>query len=264
MTEQLLDTIQGIINYELPKNKQGQATVYDKPILGWFFGDSDITGAKNPSIVFQATTPTSKNVGFGTKMIEHKVNIKFNMASADVESSERNILEFCRLIYEALLPHTYMWVMQPCPICLKKIFTPEHYTIAHGALLAPYVASTTSDFNTLWANTHPNTIPAPSLAASGLAADAYLRMLDDVKNNVSVAGLTAQAQANILTNITAKRREVRMVFDVMLSDIKESDGGVGKENMHAGEFTLSAKELIRQFSYGPDNVPTGAYALNTK
>jgi hypothetical protein len=43
------------------------------------------------------------------------------------------------------------------------------------------------------------------------------------------------------------------------TDTKPSDDGRGQALLKNGQITLSAKELVKQTIYGPDNVPTTAF-----
>ncbi len=99
----------------------------------------------------------------------------------------------------------------------------------------------------------------PTLNDGGVAAAAFLKLYEDVRNNVTVAGLSTEIKNRILLYQANKVRPVRLLYNVNLGDIKPSDGGMETQLLHGAEFSLVAKELIQQEYYGPNNVPTDAW-----
>ena len=97
------------------------------------------------------------------------------------------------------------------------------------------------------------------MPASGLATEAFYRVYEAVGAGISVTYLPSTARTNIL----AMRRDfvdpIRLIYDVTCSDTKPSDDGRGQQLLKNGQITLSAKELVKQTIYGPDNVPTTAF-----
>jgi hypothetical protein len=93
-----------------------------------------------------------------------------------------------------------------------------------------------------------------------------LRVLDGV-----IPGGTRLASGNAVTNLSTKAKNnilrmqadsvepIRMLYDVLCNDIKSSDDATGKQLFRSGSITITAKELVRQIYFGPDNVPTTAY-----
>ena len=257
-----METIRAIIINDLPKDTNGNPRVFQQTIQRFYFGDTDISGAESPSVIMIASPTETKDLAFGTKELTHKIKMSCYNMNSDVEVSNRASLEMGRLIYEALLPHRLMWVMAPCPICQFKILTPAHFVLVHSSLLATYLTAAQTSFNNTWAETHLSGDTAPTLPNSGLGADAYLAMCADVNNNVTVAGLSDSAKNQIKKNFEKLRRPIHLMYDVALSDVQPEP--LGKELLHTATFTLTAKELIRQPAYGPDNVPTGTFALQPR
>jgi len=50
-----------------------------------------------------------------------------------------------------------------------------------------------------------------------------------------------------------------MLYDCVVSDNKPSDDGRGQALLKTGQITFTAKEVVKQTIYGPDNVPSTAY-----
>ena len=243
--------------YEFPNNTDGKPVVINDVVAGFQVGDTDISAAKAPTLIFQPINTSSADKLNGSKELTHKIKISCWYMSSNTAQTQRRLLEMTRLVYEAMLNHRLVWVTFPCPICKSSIFTPQHYTIAHSAIMAPYVTDSNAHWSSIWAETKSGS--APSRSADAVAADAFLRLVTDVQNNVSVSGLSNEAKDNILYNISVDRRVIRFMYEVTLADLTIDE--MAKENLRGAHFTLTAKELIRQSTYGPQNVPTGSYTL---
>lgn len=137
--------------------------------------------------------------------------------------------------------------------------SPLHFTTAHNILFDPYVTTVETALTNTWLETHPSTDPVPPFVDSGIAKAAYDLLDNDVRNLVNVPNLANDAKNRILYYQSDKRRAVRLLYNVDITDIKPSDDGMGKQILHASEFSLTFEELVKQTSYGPDNVPTDAW-----
>jgi hypothetical protein len=71
--------------------------------------------------------------------------------------------------------------------------------------------------------------------------------------------LTATARKNILQMRNDYVDPIRILYDVTCNDIKPSDDGRSQALLKNGTITVTAKELVKQTIYGPDNVPTTAF-----
>lgn len=257
MVEKICDTIRGILYSKLPKNAKNEVVVYDRPIKNWLIGDRDIVPS-DTAVMLSGTTVNIKDVAFGIRELEYRITLTVFASADDQETSARFSMEMARIIHAALFPHVRMWVMELCPLCGKFPLTPEHYTLDHGTLLAPYIAAAETAFEDLWEETHDASVAAPEPPDSGVAVDAFLRLYEDVRNSVVVPGLSARA----LSNIQGMQRDltdpIRLLYGVQTSDLKPSDDGKGQQLLHTAQFTISAKELMKYPSFGPDNVPTTA------
>ena len=258
MVERIYDTLKGILYNDMPKNAKDQVVVYDRPILGWYFGDRDVKPS-NLSIIFYGTSIPIKDVSLGLQEYEHKITIGIDAGADNVELSEGLVLEASRLVLSVLRRHRRMWVLEPCPICSKFMLSPQHYTIDHNNIFSYYSNLSQTNFDNLWSQTHDSSVTSPGLPASGLATEAFYRVYDAVGAGISVTYLPSSARTNIL----AMRRDfvdpIRLIYDVTCSDTKPSDDGRGQQLLKNGQITLSAKELVKQTIYGPDNVPTTAF-----
>jgi len=258
MLEQIYETLRGIIWHEFPKNGSGKPIVYDKVIEGWYIGDRTLI-SDTPAIVVHGSTAKPEDVASNLVLYTHTITVGLWTTNDNKEITERNILEMTRSLQKALLPHRRIWVLIKCPICNKKIFTPLHFTADHNNVFGAYATAVQTDLANTWLETHPSSDPLPSFIDSGIARAAYERVYEDVRNNIAVPNLSNSAKNTILAYQAKSRDPIRLLYDVRISDIKPSDDGVEKENLHGATFTITAKELVKQPAYGPDNVPTGSY-----
>jgi hypothetical protein len=258
MVERIYDTLKGILYNDLPKNAKDQVVVYDRPIIGWYFGDRDVKPS-SLSLIFYGTSIPLKDVSLGLQEYEHKITIGVDAGADNVEVSERLVLEATRLVLSVLRRHRRMWVLEPCPICGKFMLSPQHYAIDHTAIFSSYSAAAQASFDDQWAETHDASVVAPSLPASGLAAESFLRVYEAVGSGTTVTGLTANARKNILQMRNDYVDPIRILYDVTCNDIKPSDDGRSQALLKNGTITVTAKELVKQTIYGPDNVPTTAF-----
>lgn len=258
MLEQVYETVRGILFYELPKNGDGNTVVYDRVIKQFLFGDQEVI-AEQPAIVIKGSTSKPQKYAQNVYKLTHTLTIQTWSQNDTKEVAERVSQEMARTVFEAMLPHKRMWVLAKCPICNKKIMSPLHFTIDHSVLFAPYVATVETTLTNTWLETHPSTDPTPPFVDSGVARAAYDLLDEDVRNSVAVPNLTQQAEDRILYYQSDKRRAIRLLYNVDITDIKPSDDGMGKQILHASEFSLTFEELVKQTSYGPDNVPTDAW-----
>ena len=262
MLEQVYETIRGILFYELPKNGDGNTVVYDRVIKQYLFGDQEVIPSQ-PAIVIKGSTSKPQKYGQNLYKLTHTLTIQTWLQSDNKEVAERVSQEMAREVFESLLPHKRIWVLVKCPICQKKMMSPLHFTIAHPTLFAPYVATVTTNLTNMWLETHPATDTIPTFIDSGIARRAYELLEDDVRNNVSVPNLDSASKDRILYYLSDRRHVVRLISNVDSTDIKPSDDAMGKQILHAAEFSIIFEELVKLVSYGPDNVPTDSYSGNS-
>ena len=258
MLERVYDTLRGILFYELPKNAKGEAVIFDRPVSGFYIGETAVR-PNAISIVFKGASSPLKDISFGLQEFEHNLNIEVNVGSDNIETTERVTQEATRILLSILRKHRRIWVVDICPICEKFTLSPAHFTVDHNNILSTYVSTVTSEFNNLWAETHPANLAPPSLPDSGKSAEAFIRMYNDVGAGTSVANLSTKARNNILRMQADNVEPVRMLYDVLCNDNKSSDDATGKQLFRSGTITITAKELVRQIYFGPDDVPTTAY-----
>jgi len=258
MVERIYDTLKGILYNDLPKNAKDQVVVYDRPIIGWYFGDRDVKPS-SLSLIFYGTSIPLKDVSLGLQEYEHRITIGVDAGADNVELSERLVLEATRLVLSVLRRHRRMWVLEPCPICGKFMLSPQHYAIDHNAIFSSYSAAAQTNFDNQWAETHDGSVASPTLPASGLAAESFWREDEAFGSGTTVTGLTATARKNILQMRNDYVDPIRILYDVTCNDIKPSDDGRSQALLKNGTITVTAKELVKQTIYGPDNVPTTAF-----
>ena len=257
MLERVYDTLRGILFYELPKNAKGEAVIFDRPVTGFYVGEAGVR-PNAISIIFKGASSPLKDISFGLQEFEHNVGIEISVGADNIETTERVTQEATRIILSILRKHRRIWVVDICPICEKFTLSPAHFTIDHNNVLSPYTTTVTSEFNALWAETHPANLAPPTLPDSGKSAEAFIRMYNDVGAGTSVANLSSKARNNILRMNADSVEPIRMLYDVLCNDNKSSDDATGKQLFRSGNITITAKELVRQIYFGPDNVPTTA------
>lgn len=258
MVERIYDTLKGILYNDLPKNAKDQVVVYDRPIIGWYFGDRDVKPS-SLSLIFYGTSTPLKDVSLGLQEYEHKITIGVDAGADNIELSERLVLEATRLVLSVLRRHRRMWVLEPCPICGKFMLSPQHYAIDHNAIFSSYSATAQTNFDNQWAETHDASVSAPNLPSSGLAAESFLRVYEAVGAGTTVSGLNTTARKNIQQMRNDYVDPIRILYDITCSDVKPSDDGRSQALLKNGTITVTAKELVKQTIYGPDNVPTTAF-----
>lgn len=258
MLERVYDTIRGILYHELPKNAKDQIVIFDRPVTGFYIGEQAVK-PNGISFTFMGSSSPLKDIAFGLQEFEHSLTINITVGADNIETTERVTQEATRLVLSSLRKHRRMWVVETCPICNKFTLNPQHFTVDHNSILSSYVTTVTNEFNNLWSDTHDPTISAPTLPSSGLAAEAFIRMYNDVGAGTTVANLSTKARNNILRMQADNVEPVRMLYDVLCNDNKSSDDATGKQLFRSGNITITAKELVRQIYFGPDNVPTTAY-----
>ena len=258
MVERIYDTLKGILYNDLPKNAKDQVVVYDRPIIGWYFGDRDVKPS-SLSLIFYGTSTPLKDVSLGLQEYEHKITIGVDAGADNVELSERLVLEATRLVLSVLRRHRRMWVLEPCPICGKFMLSPQHYAIDHNAIFSSYSAAAQTNFDNQWAETHDASVSAPTLPSSGLAAESFLRVYEAVGAGTTVSGLNTTARKNIQQMRNDYVDPIRILYDITCSDVKPSDDGRSQALLKNGTMTVTAKELVKLTIYGPDNVPTTAF-----
>ena len=276
MISDIYTTLQGIIFNELPKNTQSQPIIFDKPIGGWYYGDRSVI-SETPGIVFQGVSSPPKDAAFGTKMIEHTITVSCWIRADSNALVEQQVIEFSRLIHEALLPHRKIWVLAKCPLCplsanktlTKWTLSPQHYIIGHSGVLGKfsdnysgystdtYVARAKSGMDVVWQQTH--TTGYSGHTNSGLSVAAFNLMYEDVRNSGTIQNLSTSQKNIIQSYQTNKIRPIRLLFDGVFSDVKPCQENNDKGLFRGGEFTFTAKELIKVSDFGPDNVPTNVW-----
>jgi hypothetical protein len=255
MLEKIYDTIKGILYYRMPKNAEGNVVIYDHVVRGWYFGDRDVKPS-NLSIIVYGSSANVGDSAFGMQEVEHRLTIGVDAGADNTEISERLVQELARVVHAVLKDYRTLWVMELCPFCNKWSMTPEHFTDQHATVMAPFVTQAETAFDTRWAETHSSAAPAPP--DSGIAADAFLRLYEAVRNNTVVANLTDDAKTNIKQMQKDLISPIRVLYGVKLSDVKPSDDGRGQQLLKQGQFTLTARELVPIVNQGPDGVPLEA------
>lgn len=257
MLERVYDTLIAILYYELPKDNYGKVVVYDRPITAWYIGERDIKN-NNLSVTLKGSSSQIKDIGLGLQEFTHSVSFEINAGADNITITERLVQETNRMILAALRKHRRIWVVEYCPICSKFTLSPEHFIEDHNSILDPYVTGVIADYNALWAETHPTSIPPAELPRSAKATEAFLRLCEDVKNGVTVSGLPTSAVKNIQKMQSEFVEPIRILYDCITNSSTPSDDAIGQSLFRNGTIVLQAKELVKQDSYGPDNVPITA------
>jgi hypothetical protein len=257
MLERVYDTIRAILYDEMPKDYNGKIVIYDRPITGWYIGERDIKNT-NLSVTFKGGQSNLKDIGLGLQELSYSIKIEVDAGADNIEYSERLVQETVRMILAVMRKHRRIWVVEICPICGKFVLTPEHFILEHNDILSTYVSGVVADYEALWYRTHPASIAPATLPNSSKGTEAFLRMYEDVRQGNIVANLPSQAEKNILRMQSDFIEPVRILYDVICSDNQFSDDATGRALQKGGGVSITAKELIKQQYYGPDNVNTSA------
>jgi hypothetical protein len=261
MLERIYDTFRGIIYYEMPKDYNGKAISFDRPITAWYYGERDVKNT-NLSVTFKGGTGQLKDIALGLQEFTYKIVVEVDSGADNIEISERLTQETVRLMLSILRKHRRVWIVDICPICQKFTLSPIHFLNDHNDILDGYVTAVIADYNALWAETHPASIPPATLPDSAKATEAFLRMFEDVRNDVTVTGLSATARKNIKRMQSDFVEPIRILYDVSCNSNTFSDDSTGKALQKGGSIEITAKELVKQYAYGPDNVSTSAIRFN--
>ena len=257
MLERVYDTLIAILYYELPKDRYGKVTIYDRPVTAWYVGERDVKN-NNLSVTLKGASSNLKDIGLGLQEFTHSITFEINAGADNIAMTERLVQETSRMILASLRKHRRIWVVDYCPICSKFTLSPEHFIEEHNDILATYVTGVIADYNALWAETHPASISPAELPRSAKATEAFLRMYEDVRNDITVTGLSITAEKNILKMQSDFVEPIRILYDCLANTTASSDDAVGQALFRNGNITFQAKELVKQDSYGPDNVPITA------
>lgn len=259
MTEQICETLRMLLFTKLPKNLEGRCVVYDSPIKKFYIGDVTLGAIDTPAAVIFGENSPPVDYLQGTQKYDHRITIKCIVKEDSKESADRNINEFVRLVNSVLIQSRRLWVVTKCPFCLKDMLSPEHFIIEHNDVLSSFATTVTNEFNAIWALT--STSPAPTPPASGVAAEAFLRLYETLRSNpnASVTNLLDPARNHIKDYIRDSVIPIRLMYDAKVTDIKPTDGGREQAGVYTGVITFSLTELMHTTSYGPDNVDTGAW-----
>ena len=264
MLDRIYDTLRGILFYEMPQDHNGKVIIYDRPITAWYVGERDVKNT-NLSVTFKGGKTNIKDIALGMQEFTHNISVEIDAGADNIDLSERLVQETTRIMLTVLRKHRRMWVIEICPICQKFTLSPEHFLITHGNpanagddILSSYAVLVQSDYDTLWAETHPLSIAAPTLPNSSLATESFLRMFEDVRNSEEVTNLSTMARKNIQRMQTDFVEPIRILYDVSCNEGTFSDDATGRALMKGGNITITAKELVKQTQFGPDNVPTNA------
>ena len=257
MLEKVYDTIRGLLYNDMPHDSDGDIVIYDRKVVGWLYGDQTVVSG-TPAIQLKGATSPPSRYASGVQKLEHKITIELLTQADNQELSERLAQEFDRLVFHRFVNRTRMWVMDLCPFCLKMSFSPRHFLIDHGSVLAPYVTASQTYFTGLWEETHASGT-APALEESAKAFDAFMRLWEDVRNNVTVANLSNTVKQNILVFQRDGVVPIRLLFNCRFVDNKPSEDEREQKLLHTSNLTFAAEELVVQTLFGPDNVPLTAY-----
>jgi len=261
MLEAIYDTIRAIIWEEFPSDISGAPIIWDQPIKKWLYGDRTLI-EETPSVLFSGRTIDHKRITNGINELTYQISVSGWDRGSRIEVSERRSLELTRLLYEAILPHSIIWVMTPCPICLKKVLTPSHFYYSHGPgaigssnVMSEEFNQAKEHFDSLWSESHNSS--APNWILSGLSTEAFNILYNNIITNGSHVGI---ADTSAFTAIDKnKMRPIRLLYEVVYTSINPVAIERESEIFKGGEFTISAKELIRIPEFGPDNVKMNAY-----
>jgi hypothetical protein len=258
MQQNIYETFQALLFLEMPKNSAGNIVIFDREIKAFNLGDRRIKPAV-PTITIYGSALNRKEVSTLTYETEHTITIKLETGNDDQTLTAKILQEFERLINQAFLSHRQIWVMDQCPVCLKKALSPRHFILEHPDIFSSYETSELANLEAIWDETHTTSIPA--IPASRSATMAFYAVLEDIRNNRPVARLDAAGKRAFEFVLSTKMNPIRLLYDVKISDVKPTDNAIDKQTFHTGEITIRAMELTRALASGPDNVSTDSWSI---
>jgi len=258
MQQNIYETFQAILFSEMPKNTSGNVVIFDREIKGWNIGDRKLKPAL-PAISIFGTSMTKKEIATLTYEIEHVITIKLETADDDQTITAAVLQEFARLVNEIFASHRQIWVMTPCPFCLNRTLSPEHFILEHNNIFSSYVTTAVTNAQTIWDETHVD--PMPTLKNSRKAIMAFDLLYSDAVNNNPIEFITAEQKRNLDFVIATKMKPIRLLYDVKISDLKPTDNAIDKQTFHIGEVTIHALEVTKIQASGPDNVSKESWSI---
>lgn len=258
MQQSIYETFQAILFLEMPKNDAGNIIVFDREIKGWSLGDRRLKPA-TPAIVIYGQSFNKKEIATLTYEIEHTITIKLETGNDDQTVSAALLQEFERLVHEVFATHRQVWVIDKCPICMKKTLSPQHFLIEHSDIFQSYADTAVANLEALWAETHSTTMP--TILDSRKASLAFDGVFEDIKNDRPIPRLNAESKRAFDFMVKNKMKPIRLLYDVKISDIKPTDNGIDKQTYHIGEISIHAMEVARISASGPDAVSTEAWSI---
>ncbi len=257
MQQNIYETFQALLFLEMPKNSQGNIVIFDREIKAFNLGDRRLKPAV-PTITIYGSSFNKKEISTLTYETEHTITIKLETGNDDQTLSAKILQEFERLAIQAFASHRQIWVMDPCPVCLKRSLSPRHFILEHPDIFNSYEAAELANLEAAWDETH--TTPMPEVPASRTATMAFYAVLEEVRNNRPVARLDAAGRRAFEFVLSTKMNPIRLLYDVNITTLKPTDNAIDKQTFHTGEITVRALELTRVLASGPDNVSTDSWS----
>ena len=258
MQQNIYETIQALLFLEMPKNTAGNIVIFDREVKAFNLGDRRLKPAV-PTITIYGSALNRKEISTLTYETDHTITIKLETGNDDQTLTAKILQEFERLVNEVFLSHRQLWVMDQCPVCLKKSLSPRHFILEHPDIFSSYETTELANLETIWNETH--TTPMPAVSPSRSASMAFYAVLEEVRNNRAVARLDASGRRAFEFMLSTKMKPIRLLYDVKISDVKPTDNSIDKQTFHTGEVTIKATELTRVTASGPDNVSTDSWSI---
>lgn len=255
MDEKILDTLRAILQTELPINSDGYPAIYDRAIVGWYYGARK-TYSSVPAVIFEAKSVPPTDVGYALQQIEHRITITYINSEDNPALTDRIHLEEARLIYNILRRHRIIYIIDLCPFDDVFMLSPQHFLDAHGDIIQPYIDSIIVEKNTDWAITSDEN--PPTWDQIGLIAQAFMEFYKDVLAGNIPAGITSDIVDKIQQYGVQQITPIRLLYDVKITE-PELNSNIGNAFQREGVMNLTASELMFVPEFGPNNVSTDTW-----
>ncbi len=141
------------------------------------------------------------------------------------------------------------------------------FTLSSGSAHPGYAQTVLNNYaresiNTIyefWGETHASGIPQ-YVDWAGVAYNSVQRLMSDWSAGFKPTSFTSVANVNDNFNslVSGKVELVRVLQDIQVSEVNNSDDGMGAALLHKASFTIVGDEIVSVDKFGPNNVNVNA------
>ncbi len=266
--ERILLCTRQIIKNDMPKNSDGDPSIFGMPIKNWFHGDRAVIASNNlPAVAFDAEDIGNEFITFHGYQKSWSFSI-LSYVQLDQNDNTTTLLNYLtNTIVRILQQHTKMWIFEPCFICGQDFLNPSHL-ITHTAELSALANTVKTEFTQRWNVTHQTQAGgAPPTAPIMNDADAYAAAYYRLYESGTIPSPTIVTYRRSGVNKTISNQlildsykemlvqPVRFLPFVMIDNINYGIvPKTGNQYLRGSQIKVSAKEIDPIHIFGPNNV----------